>query len=118
MTPDPLPPPRIQPAYSGDMVRRLQIGVAGVLVVLLLVGLAGIIGERGADQAASNTAAGTATVSQPGQMPSDQPLVDLGVQPANTDPASAAARAPAQPGTTVPDLAADPALNPAEKRGQ
>ena len=37
------PPPSIAPV--NDTMRRLQIGIAGVLTVLLLVGMAGLIGD-------------------------------------------------------------------------
>jgi hypothetical protein len=108
--------PQSQPARPGDSVRRLQIGIGGVLVILLLVGLAGIIGKRAGDQAAVEAGATTTAVTD--VVASDQPLVDLGVQPANPDPV-VAAPAPMQPGTVVPDLpdAAAP-VTPAPKSGQ
>lgn len=112
MKSDPLSKLQIQPGRSGDMLRRLQFGVGGVVVVLLLVGLAGIIGQRAADQAVTE-ATGVSPPVDPAQTASDQPLVDLGVQPANPE-AAAAIPAPIQPGTSVPDLPADPA----RKNGQ
>ena len=41
--PAPVPPP--PPAPVNDTMRRMQIGIAGVLTVLLLVGMAGLIGD-------------------------------------------------------------------------
>ena len=38
------------PAAHNDSMRRLQIGIAGVMAVLLLVGLAGLIGDRAREQ--------------------------------------------------------------------
>lgn len=108
MASEPVPPLQAQPARSSDMVLRLQIGVGGVLVVLLLVGLAGIIGERAADQVASDAAAiGSAPANAPVTATTDQPLVDLGVQPAAPD-APVTSAVPMQPGTTVQDLPAGP----------
>ena len=40
------PPPPPATAPVNDTMRRLQIGIAGVLTVLLLVGMAGLIGDR------------------------------------------------------------------------
>jgi hypothetical protein len=114
MANDPMTPPQFQPARTGDMMRRLQFGIGGVLVVLLLVGLAGIIGERAADQAVTE-ATGVPTAASSTATASDQPLVDLGVQPADPD-AAAPPPAPIQPGTVVPDLPA--ASVPPAKSGQ
>lgn len=109
MMPDPLPPLRSQPARPSDSVLRLQIGAGGVLAVLLLVGLAGIITDQASDRA-SVDATGAPSQASSDQTASDQPLVDLGVQPANPDPAATAPVQPAiQPGTTVTDLPAAPA---------
>src|SRR3546814_8902145 len=44
------PPAVLTPAH--DTMRRLQIGIAGLLTVLLLVGLAGVIGNRAREGAA------------------------------------------------------------------
>src|SRR3546814_18712023 len=62
-------------------MRRLQIGIAGVLTVLLLVGMAGLIGERARERADGEVAA-TTEVKMPGEEPAvGAPLEELGVQP-------------------------------------
>src|SRR3546814_17747709 len=48
-------PAMLTPAH--DTMRRLQIGVAGLLSVLLLVGLAGVIGDRARESATKSAAA-------------------------------------------------------------
>ena len=53
------------PVQVSDSVRRLQIGIAGVLTVLLLVGMAGLIGDR-ARESAAQQAAPTAQAVAPG----------------------------------------------------
>src|SRR3546814_20906417 len=58
------PPAVLTPAH--DTMRRLQIGLAGLLTVLLLVGLAGVIGNRARESAAKEGAA-TAPVQLPGE---------------------------------------------------
>jgi hypothetical protein len=105
--------PQTQPPRESDTILRLQIGVGGVLAVLLLVGLAGIISSRAVDQAAEPSASGAGAATAPAT--SDQPLVDLGVQPATPDAAAPppAAAAPAQGQGTVTDLPAEPARAPA-----
>lgn len=104
--------PQTQPGRPSDMVLRLQIGVGGVLVVLLLVGLANIIGERGVDQAATQAAASAGTGTAP-PAEADQPLVELGVQPASPDsvapPTTAPVAASAATAPVVTDLPADTA---------
>lgn len=100
-----------QPPRQSDTILRLQIGVGGVLAVLLLVGLAEIISSRAVNQAAEPSASSAASTAAPAV--SDQPLVDLGVQPATPDaaapPAAAPAPAPAQVQGAVTDLPAEPA---------
>jgi hypothetical protein len=104
-------PPQTQPPPPSDSVRRLQVGVGGVVAVLLLVGLAEIIGNRSADNSAAATAADPSAKQE---VKAEQPLVELGVQP-DTEAPEAPKAAPPPPAakTTVPDLAPDPALEPA-----
>jgi hypothetical protein len=103
-------PPQIQPPPPTDTVRRLQVGVGGVLAVLLLVGLAEIIGDRTADSSAATVAADPAAKEE---VKAEQPLVELGVQPDTEAPQEPGATPPPPAKTTVPDLAPDPALQPA-----
>ena len=73
------PPPAAPPV--NDTMRRLQIGIAGVLTVLLLVGMAGLIGERARERAEGEVAP-TTEVKMPGEEPAaGAPLEELGVQP-------------------------------------
>lgn len=110
-----------QSASRSDMMRRLQIGIAGLFAVLLLVGLAGLIGDRARKQA---DASATGTVAPPTiKAPGGEPLVELGVQPAATpdqpvkSPQTQTQRQaqPLPPGTTVPDLQPDPVLERARQ---
>lgn len=112
-----LPEPAAPRPPADDMMRRLQIGVAGVFAVLLLVGLAGLIGKNAREEATAQVAAGTAIA--PAEDPKGgEPLVELGVQPsANPEETVNAAptEQPLPPGTTVPDLQPDPALERARQ---
>ena len=108
------------PAEAHDTMRRLQIGVAGVLTVLLLVGMAGLIGDRARENAAQDVAA-TDVVKMPGAEPkaASAPLEELGVQPVSKDqnlPTSV--KVPQTPSTTVPDLEPDPELERARQSAQ
>jgi predicted lipid-binding transport protein (Tim44 family) len=93
-----------------DRLRRLQIGIAGLVAVLLLVGLAGIISDRAGPPAANTT---DGTVKAAGTEPSE-PLAELGVQPTAPEEAPAAAPpsgdVPVAAGKAVPDLRPDPEL--------
>lgn len=110
---------QMQPARPSDMVLRLQIGIGGVLAVLLLVGLASIIGERAVDNAATEAAASGAAPPAAPTAEADQPLIDLGVQPADRAAAAPPAAAPATaPVQTVTDLPASPATAPPPKSTQ
>lgn len=114
----PVPPP----APADDTMRRLQIGLAGVLTVLLLVGMAGLIGDRVREDAAKVAAEDTAI-----KMPGDEsksgstPLEELGVQPVSKDakaasnPAADITVPQTRPTATVPDLEPDPALERARQ---
>jgi len=116
--------PKVLPptAPVNDTMRRLQIGIAGVLTVLLLVGMAGLIGDRARQSAGSDPAA-MADVKMPGdeQKNSGAPLEELGVQavqPSAKDQNSATSvKVPqaAPSAATVPDLEPDPALQRARQ---
>ena len=108
------------PVQVSDSVRRLQIGIAGVLTVLLLVGMAGLIGDR-ARESAAQQAAPTAQAVAPGttKPAGSAPLEELGVQPVSKDqnlPTSV--KVPQTPSTTVPDLEPDPELERARQSAQ
>lgn len=105
-------PPQIQPPRTGDTVRRLQVGVGGVVAVLLLVGLAEIIGNRTRDSAAEKSVIAADPAAKE-EVKADQPLVELGVQPDTEAPEEPKAAPPPPAKTTVPDLTPDPALQPA-----
>lgn len=108
-------PPPI-PAHDG--MRRLQIGIAGVLTVLLLVGMAGLVGDRARERAALEADATAEAGGQGGaQKSASAPLEELGVQPMSkeqTPTPAPAAKAP-PPGATVPDLEPDPELERARQ---
>ena len=115
--PEVAPPPSAQ---ANDSMRRLQIGVAGVLTVLLLVGMAGLIGDRAREKVAEDAAA-TETVKMPGEEKAGTaPLEELGVQPVSQESKDVnvqpGAKVPqAAPSVTVPDLEPDPALERARQ---
>ncbi|MBR2175100.1 hypothetical protein [Sphingopyxis sp.] len=116
------PPPATAPV--DDTMRRLQIGIAGVLTVLLLVGMAGLIGDRARESAAGDATA-AAEVKMPGEeeKTSGAPLEELGVQavsPSSKDEnAATPVKVPqAAPSATVPDLEPDPALQRARQSNQ
>jgi len=114
----PVPPPA-PPVH--DTMRRLQIGIAGVLTVLLLVGMAGLIGDRARERAESGDATST-EVKMPGdEKAGGAPLEELGVQPVspsskdeNEDTSVKVPQAVA-PAATVPDLEPDPELERARQ---
>lgn len=116
-------PAPVAPAH--DTMRRLQIGIAGVLTVLLLVGMAGLIGDRARENSGQSAALDPA-VNMPGeeQKSASAPLEELGVQPVSKDdnaltPVKVPQAAPAAPATTtVPDLEPDPALARARQSKQ
>lgn len=102
------------PEPVNDTMRRLQIGIAGVLTVLLLVGMAGLIGDR-ARERADGGAVAAAEGKTPGeaQKSSGTPLEELGVQAVSKDQnAVTSVKVPqAAPSTSaVPDLEPDPTL--------
>lgn len=110
-------------APANDSMRRLQIGIAGVLTVLLLVGMAGLISDRARENAAQEVDA--AQTAAPGDAPKagSAPLEELGVQPVSKDQnqtsdVKAPQAAPPAPASTVPDLEPDPALARARQSKQ
>ena len=114
-------PPSVAPAPANDTMRRLQIGIAGVLTVLLLVGMAGLIGDRARENVAIDTQT-SAEVKMPGtEQGSGAPLEELGVQPvspsAKDENAPTDVKVPqaAPSPATVPDLEPDPELQRARK---
>ena len=54
IAPNPAATAEAPPPPPHDAMRRLQIGIAGVLTVLLLVGMAGLIGDRARERAAAD----------------------------------------------------------------
>lgn len=113
------PPPPTPPA--NDTMRRLQIGIAGVLTVLLLVGMAGLIGDRAREQVAADDAA-NAQVKMPGdEKAGGAALEELGVQPVSPsskdENAETSIKVPqaVAPAATVPDLEPDPELERARQ---
>lgn len=118
-TPTPQPVPATAPV--NDTMRRLQIGIAGVLTVLLLVGMAGLIGDRARERAVGS-AATAVEVKMPGDEPNSggAPLEELGVQPVSKDENEASpVKVPqAAPMATVPDLEPDPDLQRARQSKQ
>lgn len=113
-----------EPLGPNDSMRRLQIGIAGVMAVLLLVGLAGLIGDRAREQVASDAVTADPAATGTGEKSSGAPLEELGVQPvtptaeAKAAAASSAAKAaPLPPATAkVPDLEPDPELQRARNK--
>ncbi|WP_432767843.1 hypothetical protein [Sphingopyxis sp.] len=114
---------QVAPAPTNDTMRRLQIGIGGVLTVLLLVGMAGLIGDRARENVEKDAATATEV-----KMPGDEaasvgaPLEELGVQPVSKDENAAtaakvpqAAPAPGGAAATVPDLQPDPELERARQ---
>lgn len=118
--PSPVSP---EPLGPNDSMRRLQIGIAGVMAVLLLVGLAGLIGERAREQVANDAVTANPAATGTPEKGSGAPLEELGVQPVTptADAAkaapSAAKAAPLPPATAkVPDLEPDPELQRARNK--
>lgn len=106
-----------------ETTRRLQMGGLGLFVVLLLISVAGLISERdGADRPAEPTDAANGL----DMTASNEPLVELGVQPSLDVDSAANDVAPVPPPVTqpnsapqvVPDLKPDPELEQARRRNQ
>ncbi len=105
-----------------ETMRRLQMGGLGLFVVLLMISVAGLIGERDGVDAATDA---TDAANGLDMTASNEPLVDLGVQPpVNTDstgndvtPLPPVAQPNSAP-QVVPDLKPDPELERARREGQ
>ncbi|HMO75029.1 MAG TPA: hypothetical protein PKD99_17340 [Sphingopyxis sp.] len=113
--------PPTEPLGPGDSMRRLQIGIAGVMGVLLLVGLAGLIGDRAREQVASEGAAAALPAQNvQGEKAVGTPLEELGVQPVTKSGDTVAPPPVVQtlpPSTAkVPDLEPDPELERARSK--
>ncbi len=67
---------------NAEALQRLQIGAAGIVVMLLLVTLADVITERADRAEAEAVPEAAATVApEPTEAPQSDPLVDAGVVP-------------------------------------
>ncbi|WP_242445982.1 hypothetical protein [Sphingopyxis lindanitolerans] len=116
-TGDPSAP--VPPAPVNDSMRRLQIGIAGLLTVLLLVGMAGLIGDRARQNAAQEAPATTQMAPLDGMAKAGSaPLEELGVQPVSKDQNEIGGVKTLQPTPAVPDLEPDPALARARQSKQ
>jgi hypothetical protein len=108
---------------SQETTRRLQMGGLGLFVVLLMISIAGLMGERdGVDRPSDPTDAANGL----DMTASNEPLVDLGVQPPLTDSGAQNDVTPVPPPATqpntapqvVPDLRPDPELERAKRQAQ
>ncbi|HEX2812784.1 MAG TPA: hypothetical protein VHO04_08895 [Sphingopyxis sp.] len=106
------------PAPVNDSMRRLQIGIAGLLTVLLLVGMAGLIGDRARQNAAQEAPATTQMAPLDAAKAGSAPLEELGVQPVSKDQNEVGGVKAPQPAPAVPDLEPDPALARARQSKQ
>lgn len=105
-----------------ETMRRLQMGGLGLFVVLLMIGVAGLIGERGEGDVTTDP---TDAANGLDMTASNEPLVDLGVQPPlNADnsgndvtPVPPVAQPNAAP-QVVPDLKPDPELEKVRRENQ
>lgn len=98
-----------------DHLRRLQIGVIGLVAVVLLVGLAAMLTDRSASVGETKVtdAEGNVTITKAdgSEVSASDPLNEIGVQPAQSPenapektPKNDALPAPVAPGENVPDL--------------
>ena len=115
--------PQAPHAPANDSMRRLQIGIAGVLTVLLLVGMAGLIGDRARENAAQEAAPEQTVAPGDASKAGRAPLEELGVQPVSKDQnqtsdVKAPQAVPPASASTVPDLEPDPALARARQSKQ
>ncbi len=115
--PAPVPPPPVN-----DTMRRMQIGIAGVLTVLLLVGMAGLIGDRARENAVQNAEIESEKLPGATQKAGSAPLEELGVQPVSGDAKEqntpSGVKVPQPAPSTVPDLEPDPTLQRARQSAQ
>ncbi|NCP11607.1 MAG: hypothetical protein GW859_06585 [Sphingomonadales bacterium] len=106
-----------------EMVRRLQMGGLGLFAVLLMVSLAGLVGDRGDREGVVNVADPATGADMPA---SNEPLAELGVQPALNTAGDEDAEVnpvptvqqPARAPQVVPDLRPDPELEKARRARQ
>lgn len=122
-SPDPARAPKGGAVPRDDMMRRLQIGVGGVLIILLLVAMAGLASDR-ARENVNGAVESTQDLGGKGAAASNNaPLEELGVQPVTVDGATASSSALPSAGPMggnggrggVPDLEPDPALERARQ---
>ena len=100
-------PPAPLGGTRSEALRRLQMGVIGVVAVLLLIGLASIVKDR-ATQTESTAVAGAAPTSSPSaSTAAADPLAEAGVVPEIPASPSSSAAAP----TTGPAATAAPTPN-------
>lgn len=95
----------VPPAERADLWRRVQIGIAGLTMVVLLVSVADLALDRVAGEQAAQVPGGIAEAAP--EEP-NEPLVDLGVSPAPEQPSSAPSNAP-PPGARIPMSGSPPA---------
>ena len=97
-----------------DFLRRLQIGLTGVLTVLVLVGLGGLINDQSRENAIDAAPADRIATTVGQEQEANTSLAELGVQPATlTEEAKApVSMAPLaeDSGAAVPDLQPNPEL--------
>ena len=88
-----------QGKMRAEAIKRLQIGLTGLAVMLLLVGLANVIKDRASqsEQAAVPEVETQAAVTQPTPAPNKDPLADAGVVPELPSAASPSPEAAASP---------------------
>lgn len=82
-----------------EIMRRVQVGLVGLLGVLMLVGLTNVVVENVRKDAVLSATGAAAGTTANAAAPTSEPLADLGVAPA---PESAA--------PSIPDLEPDPRL--------
>lgn len=95
--------PLVSPGkMRADAIKRLQIGLSGLIGVLLLIGLASIIKERANEADLGTVPESMPTVApQAVTTPNKDPLADAGVQP-EIPSASPSPTATPQGGANVP----------------
>ena len=101
-----------------EMMRRIQVGLVGLVSVLLLVSVANFVLQRASDEQTAveeiqdQTADGAEAMTDGDAAPAE-PLVDLGITPAplaEEDAANRPAPGARASGQVVPDLRPDPKL--------
>jgi hypothetical protein len=88
-----------QGKMRAEAIKRLQIGLTGLAVMLLLVGLANVIKDRAkqSEQAAEPEVEAQVVVAKPTPAPNKDPLADAGVVPELPSAASPSPGATASP---------------------